>query len=420
MIYFYKRNKTYLTLFASLILATLSTRLINQIDLSMMNQISSKSSSALILINKITFIDFIFAFTFVPVFGVILSKQNKDNYSNSMGILFKYGLLVVVITTILCAVIYPIQLNYSDLQTDIKTITFKLEIINVCYVPFKVTQYLLATFMAVSSLGKAVSLISILSVPADYFLNILFMNSLNESGCIISTLFLSILTVLIYILILNKKYRFLRYTKGTLSLKESKKSLKAEFIRILLEKSADFVLFGIIMIRQNAKVISYIGIIIELINLLLTPSTVSMRSISVYKKDNKEKVNYIVINLIISFMITLICTLFLKSYIKTCYDIQISESKIWSVFFILIPFILISDGINSVFRGKLQAELKFERIFFIETAIQWLLYLPLSALWILNGKYHLFPLSFLILSLSELIVYTLSENTHKTHRNSLL
>ena len=73
MIYFYKRNKTYLTLFASLILATLSTRLINQIDLSMMNQISSKSSSALILINKITFIDFIFAFTFVPVGPVIMS-----------------------------------------------------------------------------------------------------------------------------------------------------------------------------------------------------------------------------------------------------------------------------------------------------------------------------------------------------------
>ena len=375
----------------------------------MMNRISPQSSSALILINKITFIDFIFAFTFVPVFGVILNKQNKDNYTNSMGILLKYGLFIVLITTILCAVIYPIQLNNSDFETSIKTIAFKLEIINICYIPFKITKYLLATFMAVSSLGKTVSFISIISVPADYFLNILFMNSFTQSGCMISTLLLSVLTVLVYILILNKKYHLLKHTKGTLSLKDSKKSLKAEFIRILFEKGADFVLFGIIMIKQSAKVISYIGIIIELINLLLTPSTVSMRSISVYKKNNKEKANYIIINLFISFIITLICALLLKSYIKTCYNIQISESKIWTVFFILIPFILITDGINSIFRGKLQAKLKFERIFYIETSLQWLLYLPLSALWILNGKYHLFPLSFFVLIISELILYSISE-----------
>ena len=134
-----------------------------------------------------------------------------------------------------------------------------------------------------------------------------------------------------------------------------------------------------------------------------------MRSISVYKKNNKEKANYIIINLFISFIITLICALLLKSYIKTCYNIQISESKIWTVFFILIPFILITDGINSIFRGKLQAKLKFERIFYIETSLQWLLYLPLSALWILNGKYHLFPLSFFVLIISELILYSISE-----------
>ncbi len=125
-----QKTKEYILLLISMMLNTFCTRAVNIIDLSMLKVISQNASASLILLNNITFIDFVAALTFIPILGVMLGRS--ENQQSSLGVFFKFGIKVIVLTTICCAFIYPIQV-YLTVKDEVmrSLILCKSQYINV-------------------------------------------------------------------------------------------------------------------------------------------------------------------------------------------------------------------------------------------------------------------------------------------------
>lgn len=400
-------------LLTSMMLNTLCSRIVNIIDLSMLQEVSSTSSASFLLLNNITFIDYVFAMTFIPVLGVILSRSSNEQ--QDLGRVFKYGIKIIIITSILCGVVYPIQINLSIDNPILKSETMMFEIINIVYIPFKMLQFMMGNFLSVFKLNKYVSMYSVLSIPLDFILNKVFMVYFGAIGCLISTLFISVAVSFIYFFILNSKYSLIRQMKGMKSKIESNNSFFSEFMRILFEKGADYILFGMILVKTTSEQISNIGLIISILNLLLVQSTMSMRSIAIsIKKDGKKSISYFIVNIIFA---TIISVLFIIIFSSVRNKISFNTT-IYRNTLLCIPIVIFVDSISSVMRGVLQSKLKFKTIFFIESLAQWTIYIPSLLFLSKFQKLDFFPVSVLLLNSFELLFYLfyfmVSQNRPKT------
>ncbi len=408
-----QKTKEYIILLVSMMLNTFCTRVVNIIDLSMLKVVSTDASASLILMNNVTFIDFVAAFTFIPILGVMLSRS--ENQESSLGVFFKFGVKVIILTTISCAFVYPIQVCLSINDEVLMSLTLTFEIINLVYIPFKMAQFMMGNFLCVMKFSKYVSVYSIISIPADIILNTIFIRIFGPVGCMLSTLLICFCTCIVYFSILDKKFSLIKNLKKNEKLPDDHKSFVAEFLRILFEKGTDFVLFGIILINQSAATISNIGLILSITNLLLTQSTMSMRAIAITSKtQNGKAIPYLKINLYFSVVISILFLALYRLVFNFVYKININDNQLWSSLLICIPCVIIIDSISSVTRGRMQANLKFARIFRIESIAQWTIYVPFLFMLSAINRLELFGYALIALNLAELVMYSLANIRQKS------
>ena len=384
-----------------MMLNTFCTRVVNIIDLSMLKVVSTDASASLILMNNVTFIDFVAAFTFIPILGVMLSRS--ENQESSLGVFFKFGVKVIILTTISCAFVYPIQVCLSINDEVLMSLTLTFEIINLVYIPFKMAQFMMGNFLCVMKFSKYVSVYSIISIPADIILNTIFIRIFGPVGCMLSTLLICFCTCIVYFSILNKKFSLIKNLKKNEKLPDDHKSFVAEFLRILFAKGTDFVLFGIILINQSAATISNIGLIL------------SMRAIAITSKtQNGKAIPYLKINLYFSVVISILFLALYRLVFNFVYKININDNQLWSSLLICIPCVIIIDSISSVTRGRMQANLKFARIFRIESIAQWTIYVPFLFMLSAINRLELFGYALIALNLAELVMYSLANIRQKS------
>ena len=183
---FMQEEKLYISIMMSLLLNTICSRLVDQTDLIMIRRLSQDAAAALISAKSISFLDFIIALSIVPIFGILIRKTESQTEKEILAArLLKFFFIISLITTLICAFVYPLLILFSIKDADLKSMCLVLIVFVVLNLPCKMLQFLLSTFLCIFQEANFVSLFWIITVFANFVLNYVLIYFLGYIGCLI-------------------------------------------------------------------------------------------------------------------------------------------------------------------------------------------------------------------------------------------
>lgn len=372
----------YLSVLCSFMLNTICSRIVDQTDLIMMKKIGEHSAAALITLKNFTFIDFIVALTFVPLFSVMIRKGNS--VENKIELLRAYSrkyFQIVTGTFLFCAIFYPVLIRFCVSDLNLRKLCFIFLVPVILNLPGKMLQFYGTSILCSFNKAKYVSIIWICITILNMIFNILFISLFGNVGCLISTVVLTLIICFIIYYILQKNFQIFSKTENKIRFSEIKTPILSEGARIVIEKTTGYLSFFAILHFSSVQIINWTGIIAEIMNLLLVPLIASMRSSTIsfsegqdYKKEIKSKIYF---NLVISILLSALFLIFFKFILINLYDIENLNSLFFLLFRILTPIILMLNSLSSIYIGFLQFKLQQKFYFKVNSIINWAVSLPL-------------------------------------------
>lgn len=385
-------------------LNTVCSRIVDQTDLIMMKRIGDNCAAALITLKNLTFIDFIVALTFVPIFSVMVRKGSSTE--NKIELLKEYTkkyILIVFATLFMCVLLYPLIINFCVKDIELRKLVLLFLIPLLINLPGKMLQFYGTSILCSFNKANYVSIMWICVTVMNLLLNILFIKLFGSIGCLISTAVLTLFICSVIYFILQKSFNIFSKSAIKINMKEVKKPLLSEGCRIIIEKASGYLGFFIVLQYSTIQYINWTGISSEIMSLFLVPLIASMRSSTISFTENQNQYrdikNKIEINILLSFVLTIIFYIFSNVLIKGFYSIEEFNEPFFVTYKICFPAILLFNAFNSIFIGFLQFKLKQSFYFKVDSIINWFVLLPLTFL-IFRFHFEYFYFGILLVSIA--------------------
>ncbi|MBQ3825433.1 MAG: hypothetical protein II811_04795 [Spirochaetaceae bacterium] len=403
-----KEEKYYLSVLLSFMLNTVCSRVVDQTDLIMMNRFSPVSTAALVAIKNIAVIDFVVALAIVPIFAIIVKKGTDQAKRNElMGIYTKKYALITLFTVVLCALLYPlfIQLSVKDSQLKKLALFFALPL--VLNIPAKMFQFLGSSFLCAIKKSNYVGFAWIAIAVLNFVLNTIFMHFMGSVGSLVSTIVITLCVCVFFFSVLQKETRLFAFFGKKASLGEYRKPILSECGRIIIERSASYLFFFFLLHYSSVAYISQIGIINEVTNLFLVPFIASMRSCALCFDENEKNSLWgkMCINLVCALLLSAAFLIFQKNIFVDLYKIEDTSSPIFALLAFSFPVLLFSEAFSNIMRGFLQFKLKQTLIFRLESCLNYLFFVPLTFFILKNNFEYVYPVVFAALYLLQALCY---------------
>ncbi len=371
-------ERFYLSLVISMMLNTVCTRLVDQTDLAMMNRISENAAAALISVKGISFVDFVVALTAVPIIGVLLRKTDSQEVKERRsGVFCRKFLLCTIATTLFCAVCYPVLVVLSVKDDSLERMCLSLLPPLILNLPGKMMQFFFSTLLCVYGRANFVSAFWIATVVLNVILNAIFMRIFGYTGCIVSTVVVTLLVCLSFFFNLAKNFNLVRNFFSSEPCEFPFRSCFSEGGRIVVERISGY-LFFILCIRLSTQSdFTKIGIIRELSSLFLVPFVACMRGASMSFSKSKNRLRQkMELGIVFFVLVTCVFFLFYEPIVGGVYKADMGKSNLWFSFKISFPILALSKSLSSVLRGFCNFELKQFLLFKVDTILTWCVFLP--------------------------------------------
>ncbi len=285
----------FLTIFMPMLVNFITSKLILQTDLIMLAKFGESAVAAYSAPVSIMFLDTLIALALSPIIGVRISehiKRNQANQGNLAGVdeiskTISSTLIISIILTAIGLAIYPTVTQFIVKDIAIK----KLAVIFVVYMTISIVprfmQFVFGMCLHALGRGKIIYFVSLISLPANYFLNHFFSVVLNvgPTGVYISTLAVSCATSGVLFLSLRDKIDLHYFSSQHILtwLTNVFNNTKFEFIRLSSYRLVIFITF--IFISGGAGVVNRLtaySIVTEFMMLVSMPVITLTRSLSIY------------------------------------------------------------------------------------------------------------------------------------------
>ena len=185
-------QKVFWTSYLAILLSYITNRILIQTDLIMVSGMGAEYTAAFSVPSRIMIVDTIFAMAVAPVISIAVSKENnllKRNKIIASSLSFTFFVSAILLGIGLF--LYPLIAAYAIKDQSILYIAKDAIYLMTLGAPIRVMAFVTAMILFSQKKGKQLSYIYILTIVANYFFNLYFININGFVGVYISTIIVS-------------------------------------------------------------------------------------------------------------------------------------------------------------------------------------------------------------------------------------